>query len=110
MQRPFPGWLMGGMAVLLAAFALLSGWWPLRALGGLVLLVMLGYFWSERRARRQAPGGPGEGREADLPRPWQASAPRETLGERLLPAVFFLAAAVLVAAVALYTAAALGLW
>ena len=87
MQRPFPGWLMGGMAALLAAFALLSGWWPLQALGGL-----------------------REGLEADLPQPWRASAPPETLGERLLPAVFFLAAAVLVAAVTLYTLAALGLW
>lgn len=110
MQQPFPGWLMGGMAALLAVLGLLSGWWPLQALGGLVLLVTLGYFWSERRARRRPPGGLGAGPEVDVPQPWRASAPPETLGERLLPAVFFLAAAVLVVAVALYTAAALGLW
>lgn len=84
------------MAAVIGGFALLTGSPAERALGGLALAVAAALAWAALRGR----GSPSQGGD---PEDMQLVAPDLTVGERLLPWIFFSAAVLIVVALTAFT-------
>ncbi len=95
-------WPLVAMAGLIGAVALATGSPAERALGGLALLIAAGLAWTTLRARNQQADAPG-GEDLEL------RTPDLSLGERLLPWIFFSAAILIVVVMTAFTLWYLGL-
>lgn len=89
-------WPLVIMAAVIGAFALLTGSPAERALGGLALAVAAALAWAALRGRRSQS-------ERSDPEDLQFRAPDLTVGERLLPWIFFSVAVLIVVAMTAFT-------
>lgn len=95
-------WPLIVMAALIGAVAVATGSTAERALGGLALLVAAGLAWTALRGRRRESKSSGD-------QPLELGTPDLSLGERVLPWIFFSAAVLIVVAMTAFTLWYLGL-